>query len=78
MAGVVSNLSRLTSESVFLTATMSCISSSLLLLLLQIPMDSPIRLHTSSFRTIIPRVRPLNTHHRDLDLDQVWRVVAHE
>lgn len=40
----------------------SCVSSSFLLLLLQIPLDSPIHLHTNSFRAIIPQVRPVNTN----------------
>nr|XP_020764734.1 lipopolysaccharide-binding protein-like isoform X2 [Odocoileus virginianus texanus] len=45
-----------TSKSMPLTTLVSCFSSGFLLDVLQIPLDFPIQLHTSSFRAIIPQL----------------------
>ncbi|ELR56193.1 Lipopolysaccharide-binding protein [Bos mutus] len=47
----------LTSKSTPLTTLASCFSSGFLLGVLQIPLDFPIQLHTSSFWAIIPQLR---------------------
>ena len=47
-----------TSKSMPLTTLVSCFSSGFLLGVMQIPLDFPIQLHTSSFWAIIPQVRP--------------------
>ncbi|XP_033622990.1 lipopolysaccharide-binding protein-like [Fukomys damarensis] len=48
-----------TSKSTPLTTMMSCFSSNFLLLLLQIPLNSPILLHTSSLQALIPQLAKL-------------------
>lgn len=64
----------LASETTPFTTMISCFISSYLLLLLQIPLDFPIQLHTKSLGTVIPQVRLQPTHHRGqgkpLDLGQ--------
>ncbi|KAM6147848.1 lipopolysaccharide-binding protein-like [Erethizon dorsatum] len=66
------------SKSTPLTTMVSCFSSNFLLLLLQMPLNSPILLHTSSFQALIPQVGPLPTHPRGqanpLDLGQIQGV----
>ena len=66
----------LTSKDIPFTTMISCFSSSLLLHLLQLPLDFPIHLHTTSLGAVIPQVRPLPTHHRrqgkPRDLGQTW------
>nr|XP_019605806.1 PREDICTED: lipopolysaccharide-binding protein-like [Rhinolophus sinicus] len=48
-----------TSESTAFPTLMSCISSSLLPLLREIPLDFPIHLHTKSFEAVIPQLNEL-------------------
>lgn len=54
----------LASETTPFTTMISCFVSNYLLLLLQIPLDFPIQLHTKSLGAVIPQVRPWPTHHR--------------
>ncbi|XP_014441599.2 lipopolysaccharide-binding protein-like [Tupaia chinensis] len=53
------NPSCVTSTSVPLTTLLSCFSSNFLLHLLQLPLDSPIYLHTSWFQAVIPQLTRL-------------------
>ncbi|XP_037668215.1 lipopolysaccharide-binding protein-like [Choloepus didactylus] len=54
-----SNPSCLSQANAPLTTTLSCFSNSFLLLLLQFPLNSPMSLHTSSFRVLIPKLARL-------------------